>query len=355
MSTKAEIIEKLKATTAANGDRPLSSRAFFKTTGLSPRDLHRAGWPTHGSLLQSQGFQPAGMRRGYTDDQLFRPLAELMTTLGHFPTQSEREVERHREPSFPSSEAYHRRARGGNLESAFREWCQKTGNYSQLLTTLRPPIHLTQSTRPITKGYVYMIRSGRRFKIGRESTEGARQAAAGTWPENPKVIHRIATDDPEGVEGYWHDRFKKQGKHLKNELFGLSAADVAAFKANPFLGRWRIFEMEQWDRDYIDLVVPGYIKFGKDGLGYFQFGTVQGELDFRLGAEGAENRIEFSWQGQNDNNEGCGRGWAELRDGQLSLRQAIHPPRRRFLVQGQEVSTSLLRLRPNHAFNRTRR
>ena len=26
-----------------------------------------------------------------------------------------------------------------------------------------------------------------------------------------------------------------------------------------YMGTWRIVEMEQWDQDYIDLVVPGYI------------------------------------------------------------------------------------------------
>jgi hypothetical protein len=99
---------------------------------------------------------------------------------------------------------------------------------------------------------------------------------------------------------------------------------VAAKRANPFLGRWRIFEMEQWDRDYIDMVVPGHFEFEEDGLGHFQFGTVQGELDCRLEGEGPQSRIDFSWQGQNDNDEGCGRGWAELRDGQLYGRLFIH-------------------------------
>ncbi len=32
---------------------------------------------------------------------------------------------------------------------------------------------------------------------------------------------------------------------------------------NPFTGPWRIVEMEQWDKDYIDLEGPGFIKFAK--------------------------------------------------------------------------------------------
>ena len=33
---------------------------------------------------------------------------------------------------------------------------------------------------------------------------------------------------------------------------------------HPYVGSWRIVEMEQWDQDFIDLMVPGYIAFRGD-------------------------------------------------------------------------------------------
>jgi len=48
---------------------------------------------------------------------------------------------------------------------------------------------------------------------------------------------------------------------------------------SPYLGKWKITEMEQWDREYIDLVVPGYIEFEGDENGSFQLGTVKGWID----------------------------------------------------------------------------
>jgi hypothetical protein len=32
-------------------------------------------------------------------------------------------------------------------------------------------------------------------------------------------------------------------------------------RKSQFLRRWRIVEMEQWHREYMDFVVPGYIEF----------------------------------------------------------------------------------------------
>jgi hypothetical protein len=46
-------------------------------------------------------------------------------------------------------------------------------------------------------------------------------------------------------------------------------------------GRWRITEMDNWDQEAIDLVKPGFIEFGEDGLGSLGFIVVTGELDCR--------------------------------------------------------------------------
>ena len=35
------------------------------------------------------------------------------------------------------------------------------------------------------------------------------------------------------------------------------------------IGRWRVVEMELWDRDVLDLVKPAFIEIGKEGgLGF---------------------------------------------------------------------------------------
>ena len=70
--------------------------------------------------------------------------------------------------------------------------------------------------------------------------------------------------------------------------------------------------MEEWDADYIDLVVPGFIEFEDELLGSFQFGTVVGWLDCRVRQCGTHQTLEWSWEGRSDADPGCGRGFARL-------------------------------------------
>ena len=82
--------------------------------------------------------------------------------------------------------------------------------------------------------------------------------------------------------------------------------------AKAFKGRWRISEMDVWDNDYLDLVEPAHIVFESENDGAFVFGTVKGWLDVRYGARDGSACAEFSWEGLNDNDPACGRGWVIL-------------------------------------------
>lgn len=96
---------------------------------------------------------------------------------------------------------------------------------------------------------------------------------------------------------------------------------------NVLIGYWKITHMETWARDYVDLVVPGFIEFKPEDdplMGRFEFGTVSGWLDCRPRDIGGEAWVEWSWQGKSDTDPGCGRGWARLVDGELVGHIFIH-------------------------------
>lgn len=81
--------------------------------------------------------------------------------------------------------------------------------------------------------------------------------------------------------------------------------------AAPFQGRWRIVEMDLWDEEARDLVEPAFIRFdGEEGE--MRFICVVAWLDVRYGARAGSPIAEFSWEGVDEGDERCGRGWIEI-------------------------------------------
>lgn len=91
-----------------------------------------------------------------------------------------------------------------------------------------------------------------------------------------------------------------------------------------FIGSWRIVEMELWDAEFIDAEVPGFIKFMQDGLGEFQFGYVHGWIDCRFAKRDGKDAVEFSWEGNDETDPACGRGWMVFEDDRLRGRIFFH-------------------------------
>jgi hypothetical protein len=91
-------------------------------------------------------------------------------------------------------------------------------------------------------------------------------------------------------------------------------------------GRWRITAMSQWDQDYVDEEVEGFIEFGPGGQGDFQFGYVQGSIDHRTTIREGKPAVEFSWEGGDaaDGTSLTGRGWAVLEGEELNGTIYIH-------------------------------
>ncbi len=83
--------------------------------------------------------------------------------------------------------------------------------------------------------------------------------------------------------------------------------------------------MELWDRDAIDLVGPGFIDIGPDGIGELSFIAVVGSLACRFARVDGLDAVEFSWEGDDEGIPVSGRGSASLSDdGQLQGRIFWH-------------------------------
>jgi hypothetical protein len=72
-------------------------------------------------------------------------------------------------------------------------------------------------------------------------------------------------------------------------------------------GRWRITEMDLWDREAMDLDEPAFIEFGEDGTGDFGFIAVRGWMDCRDAPRDGCPGVEFSWEGNDECDPASGR------------------------------------------------
>lgn len=91
-----------------------------------------------------------------------------------------------------------------------------------------------------------------------------------------------------------------------------------------YIGNWRLTEMEQWDKEFVDLVVPGHLTIEKDGTGTLQFGAVEVWIDCRVESIDGVERLDFSFEGSDEGDPVCGRGWAQVTGRRMEGRIYFH-------------------------------
>ena len=82
--------------------------------------------------------------------------------------------------------------------------------------------------------------------------------------------------------------------------------------------------MELWDREALDLVSPATLSLNRDHLGRITFIAVEAFIDYRVVVRDGLPGIDFSFQGHDEGDEISGRGWAILKEKELSGRLFIH-------------------------------
>lgn len=238
--TKQEILNEVRRTAADNGGTPLGLARFQRETGISRDEMLGVHWRNWGDALREAGFDANKLNARIEDALLLERYALLTCELGHAPVKADLQMAKRRDASFPSDGAFVKRFGSyGTLRSRVREWCVGRDNFSKVLALLphadermRSPSNPT--SRDAAPGFVYLIKHGARsdFKIGRTLNPVRREGELRIQlPERVAPIHYIETDDPAGVEAYWHTRFASKRK--EGEWFALTPEDVRAFK------KWR--------------------------------------------------------------------------------------------------------------------
>lgn len=231
------IIAEIKRTAAENGGKPLGRARFQAETGIRPIDWMRY-WSRFGDAQREAGFEPNERTLAYDEAVLCRSLALLARELGRFPTQADLRVKGYADPSFPSLRTFDKRL-GSKPEIVAKvtAYCTANPEFSDVLAwcALKPEVPEADA-KPDTSndGFVYLLKSGRFYKIGKTGAVGMRERQLQIQlPEQARTVHSIKTDDPSGIEAYWQRRF--EAKRKNGEWSELSAQDVAAFRRRKFM------------------------------------------------------------------------------------------------------------------------
>ncbi|MGE0023885.1 MAG: GIY-YIG nuclease family protein [Hyphomicrobium sp.] len=236
------ILDEIRRTAEENGGQPLGRLRLEKAAGIKEGHWKKY-WARFGDACKEAGFEPNKVQEANSEESLVRHVIALCRELGRFPTISELRVKRTYDINFPSIRTFEKRLGGkADIVQKTLSYCRGQGGLNDVaamcssareVDTLRS----APSAQPATTtkdGFVYLMKSGRFYKIGKTNHVGRRERELSIQlPEQARTVHKIRTDDPDGIEAYWHLRFAAKRKN--GEWFDLSRDEVAAFRRRKFM------------------------------------------------------------------------------------------------------------------------
>ncbi|MGG6893817.1 GIY-YIG nuclease family protein [Rhizobium sp. BR 315] len=234
---REHIIREIQRLAGQDGGQPPGTKAFITATGIIESKWRGKYWARWSDALIEAGFEPNSWASKSDANVILSGVIAACRHYGRFPTNAELSMLRTSDPSIPSPKTILGNFAGRvGLVAALREYVGEAAQYGDVKAML-PTI--TQSAPALPKGpkpvdgHVYLIRSGEFYKIGRsDELERRVKEIRVALPDAATLLHSITTDDPPGIEGYWHRRFAD--RRANGEWFKLSPEDVKAFVRRKF-------------------------------------------------------------------------------------------------------------------------
>ena len=178
--TKDQIIKEIQRTAKENGGKPPGQQRFRGQTTIKESDWRGRYWARWGDALREAGFDPNQFNQSYNDDVLLEKFAVLARELGRVPVVSEWQLKARRDKTYPSSSALQRLGSKQKLIARVLEFVRQREDYSDVVPLLSASasahdIAIQEPTKRISTGLVYLMKSGRHYKIGRTVSVGSRE------------------------------------------------------------------------------------------------------------------------------------------------------------------------------------
>lgn len=235
---KERILNEIKRLAEANGGKAPGKEFFQKETGIADKDWYGKIWLRWNDAVSEAGLHPNRMIQRLPSDLVLDKYAEACRHYLKPPSSAELRYYARKTPDFISHNVFsnHFGSKNGVI-AALRDRAIERGEDD--LIAILPDVKVAPSptdnasASKVLEGWVYLLQSGDHFKVGRsDELEKRIKQISIALPEKVVLVHAIRTDDPPGIEVYWHRRFADQ--RANGEWFKLLPTDVRAFKRRNF-------------------------------------------------------------------------------------------------------------------------
>lgn len=234
---REHIIQEIRRLAALNDGKAPGNQAFVSATGIGESKWRGKYWARWGDALIEAGFEPNAWTGKSEASTLLAGVITACRHFGRFPTNSEIAILRASDPSIPAPRVIKSNLGGRNeLIATLHKHIGLNPEYADVLAML-PQVTAPNPKRPknakVADGHVYLIKSGEFYKVGRsDELERRVKEIRIALPDTATLVHAITTDDPSGIEAYWHRRFAD--RRANGEWFKLSPDDLKAFMRRKF-------------------------------------------------------------------------------------------------------------------------
>jgi hypothetical protein len=192
-------------------------------------------WRSWSDVLADAGFAANTWTKALPEEAIFAAVSQLALRMGKFPNSTDLQFERANNSAFPDQKTISRNRTMAELAVGVRAYADAqsyavvVGLCDEYLAAIPAKEAAVPTPNVAPVGHVYMIQYGKDYKIGRTGSVNRRSREVQIeLPDATTLIHTILTDDPVGVEAYWHRRFQEYRGN--GEWFRLPVSAVAAFK-----------------------------------------------------------------------------------------------------------------------------
>jgi hypothetical protein len=239
---KEHVIGEIQRTAKANDGAALGWRRFEEETGIRYYDWYGKFWTRWSDAVREAGLKPNRMSEAFDNEFLLEKLVVLTRKLGHIPTVGDLMLARRHDATYPSKDVFLRL--GSRTQRIFGviAFCEAhPGNddvacmWRQVTSIEQQPEAEEVSSKAPSVGYVYLLKHGsrREYKIGMTTNPLRREGEVSIQlPDKLRPIHYIKTDDPGGVENYWHRRFSGKRKEVNGSRSRLRTQSVQKVETN---------------------------------------------------------------------------------------------------------------------------